>query len=258
MEMAGPIVKLTCSKEISVTTIFGSKKEIVAVQPNRFNISWSMFASLHPDSDADQLAIDQNISYQKIHHFLSYYVDNSLWYAPESMECMDNHFSSTDNALMVTPNTNISILSNSLFAKFNSISKPDIHISDLKIYDFATNMSYDYNDEEYIIPAALPQQKDFMGELSVYEQPWWERDDVSTYDNKALDEKELHDVRMKLLEAEDLLERDFRTIEEEVKAHLSTPEFAELSDEEKLKTAELIKLDDIRKKKKKAWKPKLV
>ena len=32
MEMAGPIVKLTCSKEISVTTIFGSKKEIVAVQ----------------------------------------------------------------------------------------------------------------------------------------------------------------------------------------------------------------------------------
>ena len=119
-------------------------------------------------------------------------------------------------------------------------------------------MSYDYNDEEYIIPAALPQQKDFMGELSVYEQPWWERDDVSTYDNKTLDEKELHDVRMKLLEAEELLERDFRTIEEEVKAHLSTPEFTELSDEEKLKTAELIKLDDIRKKKKKAWKPKLV
>ena len=33
MEMAGSIVKLTCSKEISVTTIFGSKKEIVAVQP---------------------------------------------------------------------------------------------------------------------------------------------------------------------------------------------------------------------------------
>ena len=34
---------------------------------------------------------------------------------------------------------------------------------------------------------------------------------------------------MKLLEAEDILERDFRTIEEEVKAHLSTPEFAELT-----------------------------
>ena len=31
-----------------------------------------------------------------------------------------------------------------------------------------------------------------------------------------------------------------------------------LEEEEKLKTAELIKLDDIRKKKKKAWKPKLV
>ena len=62
MEMAGSIVKLTCSKEISVTTIFGSKKEIVAVQPNRFNISWSMFASLRTDPDADLLAIDQKYS----------------------------------------------------------------------------------------------------------------------------------------------------------------------------------------------------
>ena len=73
-----------------------------------------------------------------------------------------------------------------------------------------------------ILYRIIAQQKDFMGELSVYEQSWWERDDVSTYDNKALDEKELHDVRMKLLEAEDILERDFRTIEEEVKAHPST------------------------------------
>ena len=256
--MTSPIVKLSCSKELSVVTIFGSEKEIVAVQPNRFNINWSMFAELRSDSDPDQLAIDQNISYQKIHHFLSYYVDNALWYAPESMLCIDTHFSATDNGLLITPDTNISMLCSTLFAKMNSISKPDIHICDVKIYDFLTNMSYDYNDEEYIIPAGLPEQKNFMGELSVHEQPWWERDDVSTYDNKALDEKELHDIRMKLLEAEDILERDFRTIEEEVKAHLSTPEFAELSDEEKLKTAELIKLDDIRKKKKKAWKPKLV
>ena len=154
MEMAGPIVKLTCSKEISVTTIFGSKKEIVAVQPNRFNISWSMFASLHPDSDADQLAIDQNISYQKIHHFLSYYVDNSLWYAPESMECMDNHFSATDNALMVTPNTNISILSNSLFAKFNSISKPDIHIP--KFLKKLVQKAQSYNEySEFYPPGSM-------------------------------------------------------------------------------------------------------
>ncbi len=254
----GPVVKLTCHKEVSVVTIFGSKKEIVAVQPNRFKMSWGMFASLHPDSDADKLAIDQNISYQKIHHFLSYYVDNALWYAPESMECMDNHFSATDNALIITPSTNISILSNCLFAKFNSISKPDIHVCDLNIFDYATNMSYDYSDEEYIIPSVLPQQKEFMGELSVYEQPWWERDDVSTYDNKALNTEELTNIRKKLLESEDILERDFREIEDAVTMHLTDADISSMTEEEMQKTAELIKLDDIRKKKKKAWKPKLV
>lgn len=255
--MTSPIVKLSCSKELSVVTIFGSEKEIVAVQPNRFNINWSMFAELRSDSDPDQLAIDQNISYQKIHHFLSYYVDNALWYAPESMLCIDTHFSATDNGLLITPDTNISMLTSTLFAKMNSISKPDIHICDVKIYDFLTNMSYDYNDEDYIIPAGLPEQKNFMGELSVHEQPWWERDDVSTYDNKALDEKELHDIRMKLLEHEDLLEKDFREIEDMVTEQLSKVNWNELSEEEQQKTAELIKLDDVRKKKKK-WTPKIV
>ena len=254
--MTSPIVKLTCSKEISVVTIFGSKKEIVAVQPNRFNINWSMFAELRPDSDSDQLAIDQNVSYQKILHFLSYYMDNGLWYAPESIECMEEHFSQTDNGLIITPDTNISMLTSSLFAKMNSISKPDIHISDVKIYDFLTNMSYDYNDEEYIIPAGLPEQKDFMGKLSVHDQPWWERDDVSTYDNKALNTEELTNIRMKLLEHEDFLERDFREIEEMVTEQLSKVNWNELSEDEKQKTAELIKLDDVRKKKK--WTPKIV
>ena len=257
-EMTGPIVKLTCNKEVSIVTIFGSKKEIVAVQPNRFNISWSMFAEAYPDSDYDRLALDQNISYQKIHHFLSFYVESCLWYAPESLECLDNHFSGTDNALMVTPNTNISTLCHTLFSKFNSISKPDIHVSDIKLYDFATNMSYDYQDDAYIIPNSLPEQKDFMGELSVYKQPWWERDDVSTYDNKALNTEELTNIRMKLLESEDILQRDFKEIEEAVTMHLTDKDMSEMTEEDVKKTAELIQLDDIRKKKKKAWKPKLV
>ena len=175
-----------------------------------------------------------------------------------SLECLDNHFSATDNALMVTPNTNISTLCHTLFSKFNSISKPDIHVSDIKMFDFATNMSYDYQDDAYIIPNSLPEQKDFMGELSVYEQPWWERDDVSTYDNRALNTEELTNIRQKLLESEDILQRDFKEIEEAVTMHLTDKDMSEMTEEDVKKTAELIQLDDIRKKKKKAWKPKLV
>jgi hypothetical protein len=61
---------------------------------------------------------------------------------------------------------------------------------------------------------------------------------------------------MKLLEHEDFLERDFREIEEMVTEQLSKVNWNELSEDEKQKTAELIKLDDVRKKKK--WTPKIV
>ena len=40
--------------------------------------------------------------------------------------------------------------------------------------------------------------------------------------------------------------------------HLTDKDMTEMTEEEMQKTAELIQLDDIRKKKKKAWKPKLV
>ena len=52
-------------------------------------------------------------------------------------------------------------------------------------------------------------------------------------------------------------EKDFREIEDMVTEQLSKVNWNELSEEEQQKTAELIKLDDVRKKKKK-WTPKIV
>ena len=62
---------------------------------------------------------------------------------------------------------------------------------------------------------------------------------------------------MKLLEHEDILGKDFKEIEDMVTEQLSKVNWNELSEEEQQKTAELIKLDDVRKKKKK-WTPKIV
>ena len=60
------------------------------------------------------------------------------------------------------------------------------------------------------------------------------------------------------MESEDILQRDFKEIEEAVTMHLTDKDMSEMTEEDVKKTAELIQLDDIRKKKKKAWKPKLV
>jgi lipoate-protein ligase A len=86
-----------------------------------------------------------------------------------------------------------------------------------------------------------------MGELSVYELPWWERTDVSTYDNKCLSEEEQTKVRSTLDESKALLEEDFKQIESDVRSYMTT----------KPDEAEIIDLDSQRIKSKK-WKPKIV
>ena len=60
-----------------------------------------------------------------------------------------------------------------------------------------------------------------MGERSIYELPWWERNDISTYDNFALDDEELKSVRKQLEDQQHLLDRDFQTIEDEVRSQMA-------------------------------------
>ena len=74
---------------------------------------------------------------------------------------------------------------------FNSISLDNIIVDSIKVTDTDTNITYDYEDTDGEIPDFLPYQDEFMGERSIYELPWWERNDISTYDNFALDDEEL-------------------------------------------------------------------
>ena len=87
-----------------------------------------------------------------------------------------------------------------------------------------------------------------MGPLSIYDAPWWEREDISTYDNFALDEQELVSIRKNLDDKKDVLNADFEMIESEVKHQMSNAGMIE--------AGEVVEVDFKRKQKK--WKPKLV
>lgn len=245
---------LTNTLPITLIAVVGEEnnpdsKEIQFVESFAFNLSWTMYASvLDSDMSLQELSIRQNQAYQKIVHLCNNYLNNSIWYDVNDMKVIDNNFSSSQNVLLITPANNVMYLASCLFAKFNSICDDHIFVNKIELYENATGIKYTIEDDEGLLPDVLPEQADFMGPLSVYEKPWWERGDVSTYDNRALDEDELKLIREKLDESKELLEEDFKQIDKDVETYMSaTPE----------EVAEVIDLEQQRVKSKK-WTPKVI
>jgi|TARA_B110000444_G_scaffold40001_1_gene35780 hypothetical protein len=243
-------VKLKSESEVNIISVFGRDDglEIEAIKSNRYIIKFGMYATLDDTDDVQGLSVDQNISYQRIQHFLKYYLHDSLWYDKYAVRTLENHFATTDNVFVVTPEVNITYLTNCLFAKFNSICKPNITVSNIAVVDLETNITYDYEDEDGDIPDFLPYQDEFMGELSIYDKVWWERDDISTYDNYAMDLEELEVIRDTLAKQKHLMDADFIMIEEEVRNQMTQAGF--------IPEGEVVEVDF--KAKQKKWKPKFV
>ena len=244
---------LTNTVPITVIAVVGNdqdkdSKEITFVESFGFNLSWSMYATFDGEVSPEELSVKQNIAYQKIMHLCNNYINNSLWYDKNDINVIDAHFSSSQNVLMITPANNVMYLTNCLFAKFNSICDEQIIVNKIDLQEIATGVTYTVEEDTGLMPEVLPTQEEFMGPLSVYDKPWWERSDVSTYDNVALDEEEKERIQEKLHESKELLEEDFKQIEKDVQTYMST------SPEE---VAEVIDLES-RKPKSKKWTPKIV
>lgn len=238
---------IPCNMIAMISEDILDSKEIQFLEMFSFNISWTMFANLDNDLSINELSIKQNIGYQKIEHFLRHYCNNALWYEPKDLPTINSHFTVTENSLCVTPGVNLMYLANALFAKLNSICDECIVICKLQLQDLNTGIIYTVEDDEGGIPLVLPAQEEFMGELSIYDDPWWCRDDVSTYDSKAQDEEELAVIKENIEKSKEILEEEFKRIETEVRSYMTDQ-----------KSAEVIEVDFEQVKGKKNWKPKLI
>jgi len=245
-------VKLKSDALVNTISVFGEQEsnEVIAIKPNKYKISFSMYASMDEDIDNIQkLSINQNISYQRIMHLLKYYINDCLWYDMVSARCIEKHFTATDNVFLITPEVNITYFTNCLYAKFNSICLPNIVVDSIQVLDTDTNITYDYEDTEGEIPDFLPLQDEFMGERSIYDEPWWARNDISTYDNFAINEEELKAVKEELADKKDMLDADFNAIDEEVRNQMTQAGI--------VPDGEVVDIEEFRKKRKK-WVPKIV
>lgn len=227
----------------------GKEKEIDHMEAFNFVIEWEMFTTIEPNADIVEASIHQNVAFQKIELFLQRYVNGAIWYDEDGMDCVQCHFSSTQNPLFITPVANLTYVTNCLFAKFNAFCNKNVIVCKVKLTDLESGMEYLTSTNSGFIEdvATLPTQDDWMGELSIHEEPWWHRDDVSAYDNRAETKEELVELRQKLEDNHDLLNEDWTTLEKEIRNVLDPQE----------PDGEVIDLQDF-KKTKKQWKPKLV
>jgi hypothetical protein len=244
-------VKLTKTHPVELTCINNviGTSDIEYIQSYDFTLKWKISSFGDQFDNLDDLALAQNVTIHKIEHFVQNYLNNSIWFDANGLDMSNKHFAECENLLIITPDTNFTCLGMCLYAKLNALCKPGMVVTELYLEDVQLKQSFEYSDIGGESPDQLPTQDEFMGELALWQDPWWMRDDLSTYDSKANDPEDLGTLREQFDLALEVMRHDFNSIEEQVKEILFRDENAQ---------AEVIELDFNQLKENSKWKPKLV
>lgn len=211
--------RLKTARKIGLLGVFHipDSSDVDNISYNEFTIGWSMFTQKPEDSSTFDVSVDQNISYQKISHWLETCVDQSFWYCPDSQDCVNTHFASANNYLFITPEVTINSLANVVMAKLNTLCKENVFVDSVTIVDHHTGIEYEHENIEFDkVLSMLPVAKDFVGEFSIYEYPWWCRDTISSYDMNANSMEEAMSIRADLDSRFEKINEDFDRIEKEI------------------------------------------
>lgn len=242
------------SQRIGLTVIDSSARYI---ENKNYTITYQMFSMATTD-DFGNHSQNQNKSFLKVNYFLTAVVDNSVAFILEDMRNAERIFADYNNNLMVLPDLDDMTLLECLHRKLQTIAGEHTVISKLSILDQQTGLTYHgfYDDESSY---SLPSQKEFCGELSYWEQCWWDRYDILMFDNIAETQEEidLHRASLDL----DALAEPFNDIDDSISDILEKVRKGIIVDDDEVKVpGEIVSLDQAKatKKKKSKWKPTIV
>ena len=245
---------LTVSKTIPFKgmVLDDKSKSIKAVL---YELTFTLRTEQSSDVTYDQAYIYQNISFSTISSFIYEQLHQTVMYDLDSKTNAENIFSPYDNNFMILPTINEACLISCIHAKLNAICHDTSIVEMIKLKEMDETLSYEMfsDDLQY---DTLPNIKTWLGEFSVWDQPWWNRKDFSTYDN-FLPNKEEYDLFFKNSDRDNINEKmaaPIREIEGQIIGELAS----EYLDEDNPETAEKGKLIEIDFKNPKKFKPKLV
>ncbi len=233
--------------------------DIKKVEVKTYELGFTLSADGSEVDDIFQAQVDQNVSFSKILYFLENVVNESFVFKNDIMAEMHKYIATSfDNNLMILPTLEEHILVLALHSKMNAIATQS-NIERIQLRDLDLQLNYDYFSDEFddVVPA-LPSTSEWLGELSFWEEPWWDRNDASTFDNCAESPEELEAVRKRMQDEDEdanMHNQAFEVLEEEIRSL-----FKRAKDSKEGKTsgeAEVIEIDFVEKKPKK-WIPTVI
>lgn len=218
-----------------------------------YAIKYSLF-SLPGQGDTENDSKQQNKAFLKINFFILSVLNESLVYTISSTELINKFFADYDNNFIVLPTLQEVLLLEAIHCKLSVIIGDSSFIGDLSMEDLDTHLSYTLSFDNFDYEYALPTRKEWLGDLSFWDDSWWERYDISTFDNiaESAEEKEMWLSEGKHAE---YLTKDLESIDEHVDALFK--KFEGDTDT----SGEVIDLEQIRRsidKKGNKWKPTIV
>jgi len=239
------------SQKIGLTVIDSNARYI---ENKNYTITYQMF-SMASNDDFGNHSQNQNKSFLKVNYFLTAVLDNSVAFVIEDMVHAERFLADFNNSLMVLPDLDDMTLLECLHRKLQTIAGEHTVISKLSLLDHQTGLTYHgfYDDESSY---SLPSQKEFCGELSYWEECWWDRYDILMFDNIAQTQEEidLHRASCDL----DALTEPYNEIDDSISDILEKVKNGLIIDDNEFKApGEVVSLDKAKKKKAK-WKPTIV
>ncbi len=214
-----------------------------------YDVTYTMFSVPVPD-DPDMSSRNQNKAFLKVNYFVKSILDGSIVYTPDDLHDVNEVFLNYDNNYVVLPDTTDTTLLEALHSKMNVLCGDHTYIDDLSLTDTDVGVGYNMTADSEEITYGLPEQSDWLPEFSFWPVPWWERYDITTFDNYSETEQDVEtfqntDVYL------NTLTHDLDQIDQQVD---------DLFNQMMGKTGEVIELDQIRAQQetKKVWKPTLV
>ena len=182
--------KIQMEKKVRVGILLYQGTPTKLLEPKTIEIRFSLRSENDDIEDILTSQINHNISYAKIRLFLESVLPNTMICSSKDLTEALVLSAELENNLMVVPDCGESIIAAALHHKLNAICKEYTYMEELVLYEPEQDITYRYLLTDDELDISLPTGG-WLGELSFWDDPWWERDDCLTFDNVAHNKTEL-------------------------------------------------------------------
>jgi len=229
----------TIDKHFSIVKCLPIEDDIYELITTNYKISINL-ATLDEGLELENAYFVHNTNFHKLVFFVENVLQDSVMVSVPHMVQSQSLWVNLINPIILVPDFIDSQFTEILHSKFNTIT-PGSVIDHITLVDISQDVQYNYVENEY----RLPEQKELLGELSINNEWWWQRDDISTFDGVAKDEED-----RKIAREHGISEQATKPWKEIEQAMSETF----LPQEQKPEQAEIVNIKDI----KKSWKPKII